>query len=204
MTSEYGLRYFTLDEAIAIETLVERIFPLTEDGPGAAEAQVTAYIDGQLAGGWGRGERMYRSGPFPVPEHAGHGWQLPLTPAEVYRRSLVALERHVMTRHGRQVADLNDDEVDELLSDLSNDSVSTFAEFVGSMFFNLLLENVNEGLFADPSYGGNKRFAGWKWIGFPGDPDRYGEPYSQRFGQDEIYVADPRGLLASEAAAPEQ
>ena len=38
----------------------------------------------------------------------------------------------------------------------------------GRTFFTMLYENVMEGLFADPIYGGNKDKAGWKLIGFPG------------------------------------
>jgi gluconate 2-dehydrogenase gamma chain len=32
----------------------------------------------------------------------------------------------------------------------------------------MLYDNVMEGMFADPIYGGNKDKAGWKMIGFPG------------------------------------
>ncbi len=32
----------------------------------------------------------------------------------------------------------------------------------------MLYENVMEGMFADPIYGGNKDKVGWKMIGFPG------------------------------------
>ena len=137
---EQGLKFFTLEEAVAVETLTERIFPETEDGPGAAEAQVTAFIDGQLAEGWGQGERMYRSGPFVTPAHKGHGWQLPFVPAEVYRTSLAALEEHTAARYGKAVAELEDDEADELLADLASNSVPTFEQFPSGVFFSTSLE----------------------------------------------------------------
>ena len=35
-------------------------------------------------------------------------------------------------------------------------------------FFKLVLEDTYEGMFADPVYGGNHCFAGWKLIGYPG------------------------------------
>jgi hypothetical protein len=35
-------------------------------------------------------------------------------------------------------------------------------------FFALLLEHTRQGMFADPIYGGNKDFAGWDLIGYPG------------------------------------
>jgi gluconate 2-dehydrogenase gamma chain len=62
------------------------------------------------------------------------------------------------------------------------------------MFFSLLLQNVAEGPFSDPSYGGNFSMTGWRWIGFPGDPDAYGDPYTGRIGTRSRYVADPRPL----------
>ena len=36
------------------------------------------------------------------------------------------------------------------------------------VFFNTVRNHTMEGMFADPIYGGNKDFAGWRLIGFPG------------------------------------
>ena len=35
-------------------------------------------------------------------------------------------------------------------------------------FFGMLYQNVMEGMFADPIYGGNRDKAGWKLVNFPG------------------------------------
>ena len=35
-------------------------------------------------------------------------------------------------------------------------------------FFNTMRTHTMEGMFADPIYGGNKDFAGWRLVGFPG------------------------------------
>jgi gluconate 2-dehydrogenase gamma chain len=35
-------------------------------------------------------------------------------------------------------------------------------------FFETLRTHTMEGMFADPIYGGNKDFAGWRLVGFPG------------------------------------
>ena len=35
-------------------------------------------------------------------------------------------------------------------------------------FFSTLRTHTMEGMFADPVYGGNKDFAGWRLVGFPG------------------------------------
>jgi gluconate 2-dehydrogenase gamma chain len=37
-----------------------------------------------------------------------------------------------------------------------------------TVFFSMLYQNVMEGMFSDPIYGGNKNKAGWKMVGFPG------------------------------------
>ena len=35
-------------------------------------------------------------------------------------------------------------------------------------FFNTVRTHTMEGMFADPIYGGNRDFAGWRLVGFPG------------------------------------
>ena len=35
-------------------------------------------------------------------------------------------------------------------------------------FFGTIYQNVMEGMFADPIYGGNRNKAGWKMLGYPG------------------------------------
>ena len=50
------------------------------------------------------------------------------------------------------------------------------------MFF----ENVKEGIFADPLYGGNRDVEGWKLIRFPGDPMSRGDN-NWRFVTDYSY-----------------
>jgi gluconate 2-dehydrogenase gamma chain len=58
----------------------------------------------------------------------------------------------------------------------------------GDTFFQALLQNTQEGFFADPIYGGNRNFIGWKLIGFPGprynyldEIGKFGQPYNQPF-----------------------
>jgi gluconate 2-dehydrogenase gamma chain len=58
-------------------------------------------------------------------------------------------------------------------------------------FFDMILQNVFEGFWADPIYGGNKDMAGWKLIGFPGA--RYdNRPFVSQHGQP--YPLPPVGL----------
>src|SRR3954466_12834762 len=86
--------FFNPAEAAFIEAAVARLIPTDETGPGAIEAGVPSYIDRQLAGAWGAGERLYRSGPWQkgVPSQ---GYQLPFTPAELFRNALRAVNEDV-------------------------------------------------------------------------------------------------------------
>ena len=40
-------------------------------------------------------------------------------------------------------------------------------------FFKMVLEDVYEGMFSDPIYGGNRELAGWKLVGYPGAQRAY-------------------------------
>ena len=79
--------FLTPDEAAFIEPAVERLIPADETGPGALDADVPVYIDRQLAGAWGAGGDLYRSGPWQSgkPEQ---GYQLRFTPAELRESGL--------------------------------------------------------------------------------------------------------------------
>jgi hypothetical protein len=59
-------------------------------GPGRAD-------DKQLAGAWGAGERLYRSGPW-QPGTPRQGYQLPFTPAERFRTALSAINKDLAGR----------------------------------------------------------------------------------------------------------
>jgi hypothetical protein len=59
-----GARFFTDAERRCTDALVARLIPTDDTGPGALDAGVTDFIDNQLAGSYGRGERWYMKGPF--------------------------------------------------------------------------------------------------------------------------------------------
>ena len=58
-------------------------------------------------------------------------------------------------------------------------------------FFGLLLDNVTEGFFADPIYGGNRDMAGWKLVGFPGTRYDYRDVVAR---PNQPYTLPPVGL----------
>lgn len=188
------LRFFNQAQAQVITAMAERIFPGDEQSPGATEARVMSYIDGQLAGGWGGGERMYRSGPFAQAADTGHGWQYPSTPAQAYRDALAALAAYTQRQYHNTFDQLTAQQQDDTLTAMEAGKIDTFKVPTAKEFFTMFRENVLEGLFGDPVYGGNHNMVGWKWVGFPGDPMAYGDPYARFIDKYKPYNVQPKSL----------
>jgi gluconate 2-dehydrogenase gamma chain len=182
--------FLTADDAAFVEPAVARLIPSDELGPGALEAGVPAYIDRQLAGEWGAGEQLYRQGPWQTaaPEF---GYQLPFTPAELFRNALRVLTAEFP--QNRRFGSLALEEQDAYLHALE-DKPRDLGGVPSRTFFESLLELTIEGYFADPVYGGNRDMVSWKMIGFPGAyanyyelVDRHGIAFSRpptSIGQD--------------------
>jgi len=153
--------FFNPAEAAFVEAALARLIPRDENGPGALEAGVPEYIDRQLAGAWGAGERLYRSGPW-HPGTPSQGYQLPFTPAELFRTAIRKINE---TNAG--FAKLAAQGQDAYLDSLQKGSVD-LGGVPSNVFFESLLEATVEGFFCDPAYGGNRDMAAWRMIGFPG------------------------------------
>lgn len=169
--------FLTPDEAAFIEPAVARLIPSDESGPGALEAGVPTYIDRQLAGPWGAGEQLYRQGPWHTakPEL---GYQLPFTPAELFRNALRAVSNEFRTSTRGSFGTLPPDGQDAYLEALEKES-RDLGGVPSEVFFQSLLEITIEGYFCDPAYGGNKDMVSWKLIGFPGAYANYYELVDQ-------------------------
>jgi gluconate 2-dehydrogenase gamma chain len=157
--------FFNAAEARFIEAACERLIPADEAGPGALGAGVPNYLDKQLGGAWGAGERLYRSGPW-QPGTPSQGYQLPFTPAELFHTALRAINRDLEKR-GAAFADLGVDAQDHYLKSLET-SASDLDGVPAAVFFDMLLKMTVEGFFSDPVYGGNRNMVAWRMIGFPG------------------------------------
>jgi gluconate 2-dehydrogenase gamma chain len=187
------LRFFNSAQAAVITAMAERIFPADSTGPGATDAHVVDYIDGQLAGDWGWGGRMYLKGPFFLPETSGHGWQVPMNPRDVYSDALAGLDAYCQQNYKNSFDQLDAKTQDAVLTAMEKGNVPM--SLSSDQFFALFFENVKEGLFADPIYGGNYNFIGWKWVNFPGNPYAYGDPYATYIDQYNYpYNVAPKGL----------
>jgi gluconate 2-dehydrogenase gamma chain len=157
--------FFNAEEAAFIEAACDRLIPPDETGPGALEAWVPNYLDKQLGGAWGSGERLYRSGPWQLGTPS-QGYQLPLTPAELFRTAIRAVNGE-LTRRNTTFKDLSEADQDAYLHALEHGG-KDLDGVPSEIFFQMLLQMSVEGYFADPVYGGNKDMLAWKMIGFPG------------------------------------
>lgn len=191
-------RFFTADERRCVDAIVTRLIPSDETGPGAREAHVTEFIDHQLAGFYGRGQRWYMQGPFSEGTDE-QGYQSQYPPAELYRRAITALDGYCRNRFdGRRFAELSAEEQDTILGAMEESEIE-LEDVPASLFFGLVLENAIEGFFCDPIYGGNRDMTGWKLVGFPGA--RY--DYRDYLDHNGARIAiEPVGLMGRPAWNP--
>jgi gluconate 2-dehydrogenase gamma chain len=184
-----GYVFLTEAEAAFIEAAAARIIPHDELGAGAVEANVPQFLDRQLAGEFGQGTRWYMTGPWPKGEKT-QGYQSRFPPAQMYRAAIADIDTATRQASNAPFAQLPGDKQDAFLKQLEAGQV-TLATVDAKAFFAMLLQNVIEGFFSDPIYGGNKDMVGWKLIGFPGA--RYDQrPYVLSYGQP--YPLPPVGI----------
>jgi len=159
--------FFTEAEAAFIQAAVQRIIPKDELGPGALEAGVPIFIDRQLAGEYGTGGRWYMQGPWAKGEKT-QGYQSRMPPAQMYRAAIKAIDEETNRASSAAFAKLAPADQDAFLKTLEGGKVELSGGVDAKAFFALFLQNVMEGFFSDPIYGGNRDMAGWKLIGYPG------------------------------------
>jgi gluconate 2-dehydrogenase gamma chain len=176
--------FFNPAEAAFIEAAVARLIPRDDNGPGALEAGVPEYIDRQLAGAWGAGERFYRSGPW-HPGTPSQGYQLPYTPAELFRTAIRKINE---TKPGFKTLEPKDQ--DGYLDSLQKAKLD-LGGVPSNVFFESLLELTVEGFFSDPASGGNRDMVAWKMIGFPG---AYADFYELVEQHGVAFTAPPTSL----------
>jgi len=179
-----GPAFFSTEESAFVDAAVARLIPNDELGPGAKEAGVGAFIDRQLGGPYGRAQTWYMQGPWREGSES-QGYQLKLTPAELYRTAIADIEEYCREHFGgKAFAELDGASQDQVLKRLEKGELK-LARADAKQFFDMLWQNTQQGFLADPMYGGNRDFAGWKLIGFPGprynyvaEIGEYGKRYS--------------------------
>lgn len=133
----------THQEARTIAAVFERMFPADNELPGATEIGATAYLDRALGGV----EREF----------------LPL-----YQAGLTRLDAIARARSGHAFADCSPQDQDALLGELEQGVLPDWVAPPQVPFFAKMRAHLQEGLFSDPAYGGNRDKLGWQVLGHPG------------------------------------
>jgi gluconate 2-dehydrogenase gamma chain len=140
------------------------------------------------------------SPPF-LPATPEQGLQAPSTPAQLYRRTLAALDAFCHANYaGRRYAQLPAGEQDRIIAGMENGSLQLQGTSA-TPFFETLLQDTRCGFFADPVYGGNRDMAAWKMIGFPGAQYDYRDWVERH---NERYPHPPISIAGRHAASPQQ
>lgn len=128
-------------ELKTLEAFIDRLVPKDENGPGAVECGAAVYIDRALAGALAAEKQAFLEG-------------------------LASVETLARTSRNAPFSDLAPEVRDELLTTMDNGAAAGFPN--ARPFFNRVRRLTLEGMFSDPYYGGNKNFAGWDLIRYPG------------------------------------
>ena len=132
----------SVTERQCLAAVVSRMIPSGPDGPGALEAGCAQYIESALGNAYQSLKKSYSLG-------------------------LAALDAYSMSIWGKSFATLGTSEQDKVLSDFEqNTKIGDYGD--SAAFFGYVRQHTLEGMFGDPSYGGNANFAGWDLIGYPG------------------------------------
>jgi gluconate 2-dehydrogenase gamma chain len=188
-----GYTFLNLDEAAFVEALVDHMVPADDLTPKGTDLGINVYIDRALAGAWGKGERLYLQGPWKQGTPS-QGYQLPLTPAQLYRAGIAATNAHCRKTYSKLFDRLDEAQREEVLVGLSSGKITFEGGLPVRPFWTTLYQTVMEGMFSDPIYGGNRNKAGWKLIGFPGviavHADHIAKYRDKPFPADPLSIAD--------------
>ncbi len=124
-----------------LAAFADRIIPKDELGPSASESDVPVYINRAL-GDYLAGEKT------------------------AFVEGLEATNTFARRTHNTAFVDLSGEQQDAVLTAMEAGTAEGFAN--ARAFFNRARRLTMEGMFGDPYYGGNKNFAGWDLIRYPG------------------------------------
>src|SRR6202162_2473491 len=120
-----------------LEAFVDRLIPKDELGPGATECGVAVYINRSL-------------GDYLAPEKTA------------FIAGIDATDAFARRTEDRAFADLSPEKQDAMMTAMDNGTAAGFPD--ARAFFGRVRRLALEGMFGDPSYGGNRKFAGWGLI----------------------------------------
>jgi gluconate 2-dehydrogenase gamma chain len=140
-----GYAFLNSEEAAFIETLVDHMIPADELTPKGTDIGINIFIDRALAGAWGKGDRLYMQGPWKtgVPSQ---GYQLPLTPAQLYRAGIEATNAYCVKTYSKPFDRLSEAQREEVLVGLSTAKITFASGLPVRAFWTALYQSVMEGI----------------------------------------------------------
>jgi len=165
--------------------------PADELTPKGTDIGINVFIDRALGGAWGKGDRLYMQGPW-KPGVPSQGYQLPLTPAQLYRAGIEATNAYCAKTYRKSFDRLDEKQREEVLVGLSTAKITFDNGLPVRAFWTTLYQSVMEGMFSDPIYGGNRNKAGWRMIGFPGAIAVHRDNIEKY--RDKEFPAEPLGI----------
>ncbi len=149
-----------------IEAITGRVIP-TDHEPGALEANCVNFIDKALANEDAAAKPLYDAG-------------------------VIGIDAVAKARFEKAFVALDAKQQDEVLTALESGEAEGWphAEVPSQLFFETARAHTIMGFLADPKYGGNRDYAGWKVTGYPGGGHHLGG-YSpdQMMAKDKIKTA---------------
>ena len=143
MTAPTNSLVFTSQQRSTAAALFSTLFPADEIHPGAIDIGVLDYVENLLT---------------------GYGQDL----QENYWQGLDCLQTAAEGKFGKSFADCGHDEQQELVNLLEKGELDTCNPGQQREFMEMAVAHMQEGLFADPLYGGNRDKKGWKFLRHPG------------------------------------
>ena len=188
-----GYESFGPAEIAFVEALVAVMCPADALTPNGVDCGLAVFFDRQLAGGYGKGERLYMRGPWKQGKPQ-QGYELPLTPEQYFKVGVAAADAASRQRNGKAFDELAPTDADAFLHDLADGKVTDDRILLASWFNDFVYPLFTEACFADPIYGGNVGKVFWKMIGYPGLPATYAQDMIDFRGKPHPGAADPKSI----------
>lgn len=206
--------FFSADELKTLDAATSRVIP-TDHDPGAREARVTRFIDRYLSGVGYIYASADGSGFLELEGKERDAWEQRVAVMQGrYREGLKAVDAMAVERHGQGLAQLSEEQQDEVLEAFSGWSKPSAVDIRPMVegrkekpgeggappsnqpipddeleFFPMLVLHTRQGFYSDPVYGGNANHIGWQVIGFPG-PRSLEETRSGSFSTVDYMLPD--------------
>jgi len=137
-TPKYALNAAQL---ATLDAFLARLCPKDEQGPGAVEMGASEFIN-RAMGDWMSAE------------------------APAFIEGLTAIEAYAQRAKGGAFTSLAIETQDTVIGEMEAGMAAGFAN--SRNVFARIRQLMLQGMFSDPVYGGNREFAGWDLIGYPG------------------------------------